>query len=63
MPEVMILDACFRGAADKFVPVFFDEAGHRVATQCGSPILILIALNFRITSYAPCPVAYVMWPA
>jgi transketolase len=33
VPEVMILDALFRGAADKFVPVFFDEAGHRVATQ------------------------------
>ncbi|RCJ32911.1 transketolase [Nostoc minutum NIES-26] len=33
VPEVMILDAFFRGAADKFVPIFFDEAGHRVATQ------------------------------
>lgn len=33
VPEVMILDALFRGAADKYVPVFFDEAGHRVATQ------------------------------
>ena len=33
VPEVMILDALFRGAADKFVPIFFDEAGHRVATQ------------------------------
>uniref|UniRef100_B8HK66 Transketolase domain protein n=1 Tax=Cyanothece sp. (strain PCC 7425 / ATCC 29141) TaxID=395961 RepID=B8HK66_CYAP4 len=33
VPEVMILDAWFRGAADKFVPIFFDEAGHRVATQ------------------------------
>jgi transketolase len=33
VPEVMILDALFRGAADQFVPVFFDEAGHRVATQ------------------------------
>ncbi len=33
VPEVMILDAFFRGAPDKFVPVFFDEAGHRVATQ------------------------------
>ncbi|MEM8829238.1 MAG: transketolase C-terminal domain-containing protein [Cyanobacteria bacterium P01_G01_bin.19] len=32
-PEVMILDAFFRGAPDKFVPIFFDEAGHRVATQ------------------------------
>jgi hypothetical protein len=29
----MILDALFRGALDRFLPVFFDEAGHRVATQ------------------------------
>lgn len=33
VPEVMILDALFRGSADKYVPIFFDEAGHRVATQ------------------------------
>jgi transketolase N-terminal domain/subunit len=33
VPEVVILDAFFRGAADKFVPIFFDEAGHRVGTQ------------------------------
>jgi len=33
VPEVMILDAFFRGATDQFVPIFFDEAGHRVATQ------------------------------
>ncbi len=33
VPEVMILDAFFRGAPEKFVPVFFDEAGHRVGTQ------------------------------
>jgi transketolase len=33
VPEVVILDAFFRGAADQFVPIFFDEAGHRVATQ------------------------------
>ncbi|MBD2772318.1 transketolase C-terminal domain-containing protein [Iningainema tapete] len=33
VPEVIILDALFRGAPDKFVPIFFDEAGHRVATQ------------------------------
>ena len=33
VPEVMILDAFFRGAPDMFVPIFFDEAGHRVATQ------------------------------
>ncbi|OAB57560.1 transketolase [Leptolyngbya valderiana BDU 20041] len=32
-PEVAILDAFFRGNPDQFVPVFFDEAGHRVATQ------------------------------
>lgn len=33
VPEVVLLDALFRGAPDKFVPIFFDEAGHRVATQ------------------------------
>jgi hypothetical protein len=33
MPEVCLLDAFFRGKPDKFVPVLFDEAGHRVATQ------------------------------
>ena len=33
VPEVMILDALFRGTPDQFVPIFFDEAGHRVATQ------------------------------
>jgi len=32
VPEVMILDALFRGSAN-YVPTFFDEAGHRVATQ------------------------------
>lgn len=32
VPEVMIMDALFRGS-DKYVPIFFDEAGHRVATQ------------------------------
>lgn len=29
----MILDSFFRGRPDKFVPIFFDEAGHRVGTQ------------------------------
>jgi transketolase N-terminal domain/subunit len=33
VPEVMILDALFRSQTDKYVPIFFDEAGHRVATQ------------------------------
>ena len=33
VPEVAILDSFFRGRPDKFVPIFFDEAGHRVATQ------------------------------
>ena len=33
VPEVVILDALFRGAADQVVPIFFDEAGHRVGTQ------------------------------
>ena len=33
VPEVMIMDALFRGASDQYVPIFFDEAGHRVGTQ------------------------------
>jgi transketolase len=33
VPEVVILDALFRGTPDQYVPTFFDEAGHRVATQ------------------------------
>ena len=33
VPEVVLLDAFFRARPDKFVPVFYDEAGHRVATQ------------------------------
>eukprot|EP01061_Rhynchopus_euleeides_P037792 TRINITY_DN6488_c1_g2_i3.p1 TRINITY_DN6488_c1_g2~~TRINITY_DN6488_c1_g2_i3.p1 ORF type:complete len:639 (+),score=301.01 TRINITY_DN6488_c1_g2_i3:182-2098(+) len=33
VPEVVIIDAFFRGRPDKFVPIFFDEAGHRVVTQ------------------------------
>merc|ERR1719247_2831413 len=33
VPEVMLMDAFFRACPDKFVPTFFDEAGHRVATQ------------------------------
>jgi transketolase len=33
VPEVVILDALFRGASSQFVPIFFDEAGHRVGTQ------------------------------
>ncbi|MGF1568141.1 MAG: transketolase C-terminal domain-containing protein [Nodosilinea sp.] len=33
VPEVMILDALFRGRPDQYIPTFFDEAGHRVATQ------------------------------
>ncbi|MDP3390661.1 MAG: transketolase C-terminal domain-containing protein [Methylococcaceae bacterium] len=32
VPEVVILDALFRGSAEKYVPIFFDEAGHRVAS-------------------------------
>jgi transketolase len=32
-PEVCILDAMFRSCPEKFVPTFFDEAGHRVGTQ------------------------------
>jgi len=33
MPEVCILDALFHARPDKMVQTFFDEAGHRVATQ------------------------------
>ncbi|MBD2038315.1 transketolase [Leptolyngbya sp. FACHB-321] len=33
VPEVMILHSLFQSAPDQFVPIFFDEAGHRVATQ------------------------------
>ncbi|HEY9697208.1 MAG TPA: transketolase C-terminal domain-containing protein [Trichocoleus sp.] len=33
VPEVIILDALFRSQPDQFVPIFFDEAGHRVGTQ------------------------------
>jgi len=33
VPEVCMLDAFFRACPDKFLPTFFDEAGHRVATQ------------------------------
>lgn len=33
VPEVVILDAFFRGMPDRVVPIFFDEAGHRVGTQ------------------------------
>jgi len=33
VPEVMLMDAFFNARPDKFVPTFFDEAGHRVATQ------------------------------
>jgi len=33
VPEVVMMDAFFRACPDKFIPVFYDEAGHRVATQ------------------------------
>jgi len=33
MPEVCIMDAFFRACPERFVQTFFDEAGHRVATQ------------------------------
>jgi hypothetical protein len=33
VPEVMLMDAFFNACPDKFVQTFFDEAGHRVATQ------------------------------
>ncbi len=40
VPEVMILDALFRSQPDSYVPIFFDEAGHRVGTQ-----YLMAALN------------------
>ncbi|WP_013322051.1 transketolase C-terminal domain-containing protein [Gloeothece verrucosa] len=33
VPEVLILDSLFHSQPNKFVPIFFDEAGHRVGTQ------------------------------
>lgn len=33
VPEAVLLDALFRGESERFVPVLYDEAGHRVATQ------------------------------
>jgi transketolase C-terminal domain/subunit/transketolase N-terminal domain/subunit len=33
VPEVCLLDAMFKTKPDLFVPILFDEAGHRVATQ------------------------------
>ncbi|KAH9917024.1 thiamine diphosphate-binding protein [Fomitopsis serialis] len=33
VPEVCLLLALFNASADKYVPILFDEAGHRVATQ------------------------------
>jgi len=33
VPEFVILDAFFNACPDKFVKTFYDEAGHRVATQ------------------------------
>ncbi|BAY73780.1 transketolase domain-containing protein [Nostoc linckia NIES-25] len=33
VPEAIVLDALFNSVPNKFVPIFFDEAGHRVATQ------------------------------
>lgn len=33
VPEVCILEALFLGSPNKFIPVVYDESGHRVATQ------------------------------
>jgi transketolase len=33
VPEVVILDSLFHSSPNQFVPIFFDEAGHRVGTQ------------------------------
>lgn len=40
VPEVLIADAFFRANPERFVPIFFDEAGHRVAIQ-----YLMAALN------------------
>jgi transketolase len=51
VPEVMILDALFRGNPDQFVPIFFDEAGHRVATQYLMAVLHGDLPTERLTHY------------
>ncbi|PPC92352.1 MAG: transketolase [Methylobacter sp.] len=51
VPEVMIMDALFRGAAEDFVPVFFDEAGHRVGTQYLMSVLNGELAAERLTEY------------
>lgn len=33
VPEVVILEAFFQHSTEKFIPVVYDESGHRVATQ------------------------------
>lgn len=33
MPEALLLRSFFKARPDRFVPIHFDEAGHRVATQ------------------------------
>ena len=33
VPELLFMDSFFKACPDKFVPIFFDEAGHRVASQ------------------------------
>jgi hypothetical protein len=43
VPEVTIIDAMFKTSPDKFVPIMFDEAGHRVAVQ-----YLWLALNGQI---------------
>ena len=43
VPEVVLIDAFFRACPDLFVSTFFDEAGHRVATQ-----YLMAALNGHI---------------
>lgn len=48
-PEVCILRALFRSQPDKYVPIHFDEAGHRVMTQ-----YILSALDGDISADELC---------
>lgn len=55
MPEVCLLDAFFRAQPNKFVPVLFDEAGHRVATQyCTSCLQEMLAERIPCSILAPC---------
>jgi transketolase len=44
VPEVCILEAFFQHSSDKYIPIVYDESGHRVATQ-----YLLSALHKHVT--------------